>query len=349
MAVRTLGSSGRNHSVINSWISYIGPVLSEIEYGEMYADSVFTYTNQGSAKIHFTGLTVSAVAYAHLRPAAGEWHVGVAGSGIKIDWEGQLGDVIQIDEAYTIVEGLEITNWHGTTDQWNLVNCSAIVFTGWNDIRIRRNIIHDNDGTVNRMAAGIRSNTSNNNYYATVDNNLIYNIEGGTARTFGIVWGVGASGSNLYTCAYNTIKNIKSTAGVGKGVGISGSASSRVVGYGNLVIDCTYCFASLWHVNSDYNTDDDATAPGGNSQQTAQSDAQLFIDPGSDNFLSKKYSDVEDFVPYSALYTPSVDIKEDTRPGAGNTWGGCSNVPPIISAGTMINKNLDTNLNGVMA
>ena len=221
--VKTIGTAAnRDYSDIQTWeTAQDGDLVTaqEIHVGEVYKDSVFGI----NSAISFADSTTNSSYYMHLTATEGDRHRGIRNTGVKIDCKhtGTSGLIVQND--YTRIEWLEITqcdaaNGHGgirfdstatqtpsnslaqniliyDMDQGQGLSSHGIIFGsdgGANDldmsgIVIRNCVIYDGD------SAGIRGQTSvTMNVAATIENCTIYGAgvtirgiyEEGTTTTF---------------------------------------------------------------------------------------------------------------------------------------------------------------------
>lgn len=167
----TAGTSnvGRWYSTLQAWeTARQGDLITRnaIEKGVAYKDGTFT------AGITIFGSTTDANHYMWLTVAPTDRHTGTAGTGVILDRNNGNGNVINIDDVYTIVEWFEITNWGTGTHK-------AIEISNSN-VTVRNCIIHDDtppSGTQNGITFG---NTKTN---INIYNCIFYNITGSAILT----------------------------------------------------------------------------------------------------------------------------------------------------------------------
>ncbi len=243
----SIGTSSRDYSTIQAWENARDGNLSSNDYvekGECYNDSTFT------AGVTIDGSTTDSDNYMWLTVAEGERHNGTAGSGVKIDVS-SAGDVVVVQDSYTIVGWLEIDDYGSTSGN------NAAVFLNASSISnctVRNNIIHDNIYWAGSL--GIYDYSSNGSH--SIYNNFLYAGTQEAATDYAIAGYWSNAGSNVYN---NTIYNFD--------YGIVADTTDDILAKNNLVLSCvTNDFATnsgTFDSNSDYNISSDTTAPGSNS------------------------------------------------------------------------------------
>lgn len=242
------GSISGKHAQINRIITASGT----IEKGEIYNDSVFT------AGVDLSGSTVDSSHYMWLVAEPRSRNYGIAGKGAVISIGAVASDVIISANQYTVIDGLEITNW-GTNDN---IDRYAIKLSS-NSIA-KNNIIHDPRQAISLRAVGITNSVgafSNNQIY----NNQIYNFTNANSG-YGILYYRDDKVYNnvIYYVTGNNNNNIPTRFN-------DGNAGSTVYFKNNIVANCPAagCIQSAnglpGEPNINYNISTDNTALGANS------------------------------------------------------------------------------------
>ncbi|MFA4835043.1 MAG: right-handed parallel beta-helix repeat-containing protein [Dehalococcoidia bacterium] len=314
----TIGTSSRNYSTIQAWETARNGNLvtaNTVEKGECYNDSTFT------AGVTIDGSTTDATRYMWLSVASGQRHTGTAGTGAKVD-PTTAGHVILVQDDYSIVEWLEITDYGQDSQYFNGIRLSSE-----SNSTVRNNLVHDNVYYGSSTGIGHYDTGGSDNIY----NNFIYS--GTQEAAFG--YGIAAYWSSAINIYNNTVY-LPATSG---GYGFVADNASNVVVKNNLAITNTnssfYTNVGSWSADSNYNASSDTTSPGANSLDNVTAAATFTTTTlGSENLhLKTGASSLNVGSDLSATFT--TDIDNETRPTGANTWdiGADESVPaPSVSS-----------------
>ena len=223
----TVGPSGRDYTTIQGAIDSLSGSLAD-PY-EIVVDAG-TYAEN----VDVSGFTPSASNFVTIKPARGSHHGAVAGAGVLIE-PSTTGHAVTLSAAYTVLDGLEITQPNGTTSDEG-VRVAA------DECRVRYCLIHDIDD----------SDTEGDGIYVEGDyvlhtyGNIIYDC---TQACIDIYGADSASAAITLHCVNNTL------AGSTYGVWVRNVHASATV------------TVNLWNTISvlnttDWSIDSDATADG---------------------------------------------------------------------------------------
>ncbi len=292
----SIGTSARDYSTIQAWED-ARDAGTDIEKGECYNDSTFT------AGVTIDGTTGDADSYMWLTVASGNRHNGTAGTGVKVDMSG-TGSVIITGDDYTIVEGLEITDFGSS-----YAHSVGAWIDSANNI-IRNNIIHDEVADNRGQGIYIRASGS------VIYNNIIYGGDMAGAFNYGGIYFTYSWGS-VYN---NTIYEI-----TGNGIVVEGGYTLGVKN--NIVSSAATCYGTSSGGSfgtdsvSDYNIASDTTAPGSHSVQSATSYADYYSSVTNDAenlHLKAGAIAINAGDDLSAIFTTDIDAQ--TRPTGAGTW-----------------------------
>lgn len=269
-------------------------VSGTIEKGEIYNDATY------SAGVTIAGSTVDANHYMLLIAESRSRSGQVAGRGAQI--VGVAGTVITASDAYTVIDGIEITGWTGNNN--HAINASP---SG----TIRNNLIHDYTGT---GGDGIHYEGIGN--APTFYNNIIYNITNSNA--------IKAQGSGVQVNAYNNTF-------YGSATGLrteNGNQNDSIKN--NIAMNVTTGFSGSFGDSTfaNYNMSSDATAPGANAvnneavanMKFASTDANLLD-------LHIQYGSVAQNAGANLNAIFKIDADQQTRASSGNWSIGADEEP----------------------
>jgi hypothetical protein len=217
----------RAYNAFQDWESGRGGDLvadQRQEVGVAYADGDFT------AGATISGSYTDSTHYLKLTVADGQRHSGVAGAGVRIDAQAGLGeDVLAVQDEYTQIEWLQITNFNdgvgidGLTISENADNSVVQYLVIWNfdgadsgvrlrgDATVRNTIIYDGQRGM-KVEAGAVATIENVTVYGMTGTGIRENSDSGTAVTirnaisvgngtsdFSLTGTISYFGYNLYT------------------------------------------------------------------------------------------------------------------------------------------------------
>ncbi len=293
-----IGATSGASTTLDNIISTTGT----IEKAEVYADSPF------QTGLIIDGSITDADHYMWLSVPPSERHQGQAGLGVVLD-PINLGHVIHINDAYTHIEGLEITGWPNQ----NGSNAWSGIYVEAGNALLENLLIHDDDagGFSNSDADAINLKGMAGTQSVTIRNNIIYNIGRGAIHyegTANIIVNIhnvniyntgisaGADGegginNNSTTATLNVINTLSLNSGSGndfKNAGIYGDVSNNI--------------------SSDF------SAPGINSlTQVLAQNLFVSITPGSEDLhLNATGSAVDTGIDLSAQFIGDIDSEVRT-------------------------------------
>ena len=284
--VASIGTNSRDYTTATLWEADHGDsniyADGDIVVGEMYKDSTFTDAVQ-LASATFTFDSVK------LKPATGERHDGIAGTGVLFVHNGGSGILVGTYTATTnvTIEGIEIEA-NGTSMLY------GVKFSGTRDKGIVSGcLIHGiNNSSINDTSAVFVQSTN-----TIILNTIMYNIKKSNAS--GKVKGIDADFvvNNIITSYNNTIVNIGITnagsAAKASGIETKDTAATQIV-RNTICMDITNAgsgTAKDFEINSpsnaiyDHNLSSDTTASGtGSLINKTSSDQFISATGGSENF-----------------------------------------------------------------
>ncbi|MBL8026819.1 MAG: hypothetical protein JNL74_10440, partial [Fibrobacteres bacterium] len=269
----------RAYNTLQAWeTARQGSLVSEnrVEKAVVYHDGNLTtaVTVDGSTTdaTHFIWISVDSLSR----------HTGRAGTGACLNLGGANGHPINLSDDWSVVEGLEITNWgsgyHGVAPKAS--NCI-----------IRGNIIHNGPATT----AGIRTDVG---LGQRIYNNIIYDIPAGA--------GILSNNNGLYFLMYNnTIYKCLT------GIEVSGTRTVQDTIKNNICIGNTTNYNLLSAAFEAYNAGESGNMPGGANSQTLTPFNSLVDTTTATLDLHIKYGssaiNAADSTGLSAMYRDDID------------------------------------------
>lgn len=283
----TVGATARTYSTITLCESNENNdqvADDEIDICECYDDADPSFQED----VGINGGTNDITRYFVITSATSDRHDGTAGSGVDIDVNLTGQDGIRIADPFVRIEFLEITNTAASS-------LSLVAFTdGASDSsRVSYNIFHDS-GSGDAGNGIVVSNASTDHVF--IFNNIIYNCNRGVDL------------STSANCRFfnNSVDN-SGEHGVVRG--LCQNVISTRAGTGSDFIATVS--------GSNYNADEDGTAPGANSISSVTPDDE-FLTLGSDYHLESGASSKDAGNDPSSVF--SDDIDEEERPGTALDW-----------------------------
>lgn len=330
--IRTIGTGGgRDYSSPAAWAAAVaagtGLAAGDVAIGECYNDAGFAL----SSTLTITGSSV-ALAGMVLRPAAGHYHDGTPGTGVRFAAFANLTQIIEVaDPAFAFqIDGIEID---GLT-----YSCSRGIRLGTSsrdvDTVVSRCLIHNINGSGNANdRAGIHSGVRRS---FRVSNNIVFDCSSASSNAGHHSGGIMLdSTSNLGVERFvrnNTVHNITRTgpASMGSGIvaGIYVVDLSTMNFRNNLVTTVTgptgtkgcihpSTFAAATH---GYNATSDSTASGTGSL-TGVVPGDTYLNSAAGNLLLKAGAVVIDAgVDVGTTGVGHIDILGRDRDANGDTW-----------------------------
>ncbi|MCP4594991.1 LamG-like jellyroll fold domain-containing protein, partial [Neptuniibacter sp.] len=319
----TWASSGTGPSFAGSTQAWAGAWYTTLSSWESDRDGDITATGRNTREtaacyndwaggldntLWVSGSTTDSSHYFKITSPAGQRHNGIAGTGFHLKpTTNQNASAIGIDQAYTVVEWLEISNWTGYSG-WNVrYAIEAALVNGL--VTIRNNIVHDNGTDSRNEQHGIRINRNNYIY-----NNIVYNISGRG------IYEISGYSTNLQIYS-NTVYNYNTRNGgfygISFGSDTDGNCKNNIVIAGTNGGNC-FGFSGITH---DYNASSDATANGSNALNSGSPTV-----PSTSYFVSTTASSEDlhlqstaDCIGKGTSVSYAYDIDNDERPLA-TTW-----------------------------
>lgn len=310
---------------------------SDDAVGEAYNDATFTessVTFNGGGSITLTSWT--------LKPADGEGHTGVAGTGVK--YTGGMFSPQGASGVQHILEGWELEPSSGQTICIDNSNPGSVV------VHIRRNIVHDNTSGGTGTNAGIYggSGSTGASDDTCICNNIVYDLEqngGGSREMRGIQGCDGGRDTFIYN---NTVYSITGN-GSGGNHGIFYDDDDDIQNNISMGADDND-FNDDGLGTEDYNMSSDTTATGSNSliSKTAANQFSNVVD-GSEDFhllnTSEALGEANDLD--TTPTNVNIDIDGRDRDELGVDWDmGADQYVEIITsiaAGTAHDTNVTIN------
>ncbi len=285
-----------DYSTISAWEAATDTGLvagNVIEKGELWNDGDF------SAGATIDGATTDATRYRILTSNDAEKGDGTEGTGPRIT--GDSNDVLDgANEDFVRISYIEITNWGSATGARNAVTTGS----GADDWTVHHMLIHTPSNTSSLTPIAIRCANGAADWF--IYRNMIYNINlSNTANEVGISSSRGATVNN--NTVYNALEGFASLDATGDGVLKN-----------NISVGNTTDYADSYGNGSDFNVDEDGTAPGDpgtNNVTTSQTLDGTFFADLVDFFLISGSNAVDAGVDLSSPY--DVDITGFTVTG---TW-----------------------------
>ena len=331
MNTKTIGTRSRDYSTLLAYHTYVrglGP-LSDSQQGVRYNDSLFqetvTFNNTDATSSYNVTYTV----------AQGQRHNQTRGSGVTIQTDNPTsvnGTPIVIYDAWVNFEWWQIDGGNYT---YNTGSCITTNYLNPGDIHIDYVFVYDTNGSSSNgiMLSG---NDSTNIF---VNDLILLNIPYN-----------GLSCGNMDQCYLIncTVLNTNTINSVwGQRVNAGSSPKAVAINVASMLTGSRgQCFEGSWDASSDYNIDDDGTAPGGNSLNNKTASNQFTTTTrGSEDVRLKVGADCLQagvgttqtlVLPVDFLGTSrpvaTCDIGAHQKTGVGPTPGPTVNIAELFSS-----------------
>lgn len=251
--------------------------------------------------VNVAGMTAAVV---NITQASGDAHNGIWDTGSYRLETSATAHCLQISDTGVTVLGLQLRRTNTTQDN------QAVCYINAANVEVGRCLVRGNNN-FGWYDFGVLVGGTNGPCF--VHTTICYDMGGNQTKSFRSNTSTGSGTTFFYNCAAHSAFSIQRSDGdmYVKNTWCQDTAISQV------------CFTGTFHANSDYNCSDDATAPGGNSQTSAEI---THVNEGSDNFLLDSSDTVakangtdlsgdSDLAAAFSMFT--VDIKGTT---IGSTW-----------------------------